>query len=83
MKKTSLVIAATAAALFVAGCATQAETTTPAPVSQPANACKGMSSCKAAPKKHRKHHHAAAAQQQQTQQQSANDAANAAGTQSN
>lgn len=67
MKKTGLVIAATAAALFVAGCATQAETSAPqpAPVSQPANACKGMSSCKAVAKKyHKKRHHAAAQQQQ-------------------
>lgn len=66
MKKTGLVIAATAAAVFVAGCSTQADTSSnmqpvPAPVAQPANACKGMSSCKGktAVKKHHKKHHVA------------------------
>lgn len=69
MKKTGLVIAAAAAALFVTGCATQAETAAPqpAPVAQPANACKGLSSCKAVKKHHKKKHHVAAAQAQQAE----------------
>lgn len=65
MKKTGLVLAATAAALFVAGCATEADTSAnsvqPAPVvAQPEASCKGMSSCKAkvVKKHHAKKHHA-------------------------
>lgn len=50
MKKTGLVLAAAAAALFVAGCASQGTPTgsqcAPAPVVQPAACCKGAVSCK-------------------------------------
>lgn len=67
MSTRSLLIAATAATLFLAGCATQGTsdngsgsfTTTnscgKAPVAAPANTCKGMASCKH--KKAKKRHH--------------------------
>lgn len=56
MKKIGLVLAAAAATLFVAGCATQgtdsgnnaSASAQPAAVAQPAAGCKGKSACKSA-----------------------------------
>ncbi len=71
MKKTGLVIAAAAAALFVAGCSSSTEPcATPVPVATsscdaaPVTSCKGASSCKGHSgckevthhRHHRKHH---------------------------
>jgi hypothetical protein len=63
MKKRGFMVAAAAAALLLAGCATQgttenASTTVaqPVPVAETANACKGMGQCKGMKaKKHKKH----------------------------
>jgi uncharacterized lipoprotein YajG len=51
MKTRGLILAAAAASLMLAGCATQGatdntSTAQPAPAAETANTCKGMSSCK-------------------------------------
>lgn len=68
MKKSGLVIAATAAAIFLSGCATGArnipentpicETPCAQPCAAPCNTCKCMSRCKQvrSPRHHRRHH---------------------------
>ncbi|WP_240992222.1 hypothetical protein [Rickettsiella grylli] len=68
MKKSGLVIAATAAAIFLSGCATGArnipentplcEASCPPPCVTPCNTCKCMSQCKqVCPPKYKKHRH--------------------------
>ena len=80
MKKSGLMMAAVAATLLLAGCATQGATdngtTTvaqPAPAETVTNSCKGMSSCKGM--KAKKHHYKKAGKKARTAANAANEAA--------
>lgn len=86
MKKTGLVLAVTAAAMFVAGCATQGTDSSVAPAqpvpvaAQPANSCKNMSSCKGKSTKKRHKRAKKASENNSAQQQGTDTSAAASST---